>query len=310
MSAYAHEPSTEAVLVGSDRHGREEAEMCALGFLARYRVEHTRYTYGVALKQWFGWCAEHFVDPLAATRAHIEIFARELEATGRKLSTVAAKLNALAGFYKFAHADGIIDRNPMIHVMRPTIERESTTQGLTRPEFADMLKLAEATSLQDHALICLLGYNGLRVSEALNLDADHLGQHQGQTTIRIVRKGGKRQELVVNYRTAWAIHQLIESRGGVGPVFQSRMGNRMDRAGAARVVKRLAKAAGVTKNIHPHSLRHTFVTLCRDSDVPDRDIIAATGHADSRMIAYYDRGRNDLARNATHALAVFVERAG
>lgn len=94
---------TNSVLVPSDHMGRRSrSEQHALGFLARYRVEQTSASYELSLRQWFGWCDDHSINPLDATRAHIEVFARELEATGRKLSTVASKLNALAGYYRYA----------------------------------------------------------------------------------------------------------------------------------------------------------------------------------------------------------------
>jgi site-specific recombinase XerD len=102
-----------AVLVRPDQiHARSRAEAHAMAFLARYRVPQTRASYGLSLRQWFGWCRENGIDPLDATRSQIEIFARELEATGRKLATVASKLNALAGFYRYAVIDGVLDRDP------------------------------------------------------------------------------------------------------------------------------------------------------------------------------------------------------
>lgn len=76
------------------------AESAARAFLVRYRVDNTRRTYGVALQQWFDWCLAHDLDPLEATRPHVELFARELEGTGRCRSTVAGKLNTLGVFYK------------------------------------------------------------------------------------------------------------------------------------------------------------------------------------------------------------------
>jgi len=92
-----------AVLVRPEQvHARSRAETHALAFLARYGVPQTRASYGLSLRQWFRWCDDNGIDPLEATRAQIEIFARELEATGRKLATVASKLNALAGFYRYA----------------------------------------------------------------------------------------------------------------------------------------------------------------------------------------------------------------
>jgi site-specific recombinase XerD len=281
--------------------------MAALGFLARYRVEHTRYAYGIALKQWFGWCREHDLDPMAAKRAHVEVFARELEATGRKATTVGTKLHALAGFYKFALSDELIDRDPMVHVARPPVPNESTTNGVTWTEMADMLRVAEPDP-RDHALVCILGLNGLRVSEATGIDLADLGRYRGQSIVTILRKGGAHQDIPFSYRTAWAVESLTAGRES-GPLFLSREGNRLDRKGAGRIVKRVAAGAGITKRITCHSLRHGFVTLARDAGASDRDVIASCGWRDGRMIERYDRSRTAIERNATHTLTAFIERA-
>lgn len=296
-------------IVDSTLSGPSRADFAAMAFLARYRVESTRKGYGLSLRQWFVFCEEHFIDPLAAQRPHIEIWARELEERGLMLSTIAAKLTAVAGFYRLAVADGLIDKDPSTHVVRPMIERVSTTLGLTRPEFADMLAAAKASSLQDYALIRLMGVNGLRVSEMCGLNVEDLERVEGQVVAHLRRKGEKRSALPLPPRTSWVLEQLVDGRK-TGPVFRSRMGNRLDKKAAGRVVKRIAKTAGITKRIHPHSLRHTFVTMARDSGVPDREIIATTGHADSRMVDYYDRASKiELARNATSTVDAFVERA-
>jgi integrase/recombinase XerD len=304
------DPTLEAVLVHGDRRGaRSRAELHALAFLARYRVAHTRDAYGVSLRQWFEWCDDGGIDPLDATRAEIEIFARELEATGRRLATVASKLNALAGFYRFAVIDGIIERDPMVNVRRPRIERISTTHGLTRTEFADVLRTVETMGARAHALICLLGLNGLRVSETCNLDIEDLGSHRGQRTAQLLRKGGKTQTVPLSHRTAWAVGAAIGNRDS-GPVLVTRNGLRLDRRGAAHIVGRVARAAGVTKCITPHSFRHTFVTMALDAGQAERDIAISTGHSDTRMVAYYDRNRENISRNSTHAVSAWVEGAG
>ncbi len=292
-----------AVLVPSDhlRH-RSRAEQHALAFLARYRVQQTRASYELSLRQWFGWCDEHGINPLDATRAHIEVFARELEVTGRKLATVASKLNALAGYYRFAVIDDLIDRDPMVNVRRPRIERVSTTQGLTRTEFADVLRTVESMSPCAHALICLLGLNGLRVSETCALTIDDLGHHKGQRTAHVHRKGGKTQTVPMSHRTAWAVGNAIEGRTH-GPVLVSHSGTRLDRRAAGRTVARVIRASGIAKHITPHSLRHTFVTMALDAGQTERDIAISTGHADTRMVAYYDRCRDNISRNSTHAVA-------
>jgi integrase/recombinase XerD len=135
--------------------------------------------------------------------------------------------------------DGVLDRDPMLNVRRPRVERVSSTQGLTRTEFADVLRSVESRPARDHALICLLGLNGLRVSETCALDIDDLGHHRGQRAAFLTRKGGKLQTIPMSHRTAWAVGAAIGDRSS-GPVLLTRNGTRLDRRGAARIVGRVA----------------------------------------------------------------------
>ena len=236
------------------------AHRARAAFLARYSNPHTFKAYMAAVDRFYRWCDSVNVDPLAVERGHLEFYGRHLEQLGLAKSSVAHHLNALAGLFKYAYLDGHIPADPMAHVRRPQVPRESTTNGLTRTEFADILKTAEATA-RDHALVCLLGLCGLRVSEVAGIDVEHLGFERGYTTVLITRKGGKTQLIPLSQQTAWAVDRLRrENRIETGPLFVRRDGNRMDRKTADRWVKRLAAAAGVRKRISPHSFRHTFVT--------------------------------------------------
>ena len=80
----------------------------------------------------------------------------------------------------------------------------------------------------------------------------------------------------------------------------------MDRYAADRIVKRLARRAGITKRISPHSLRHSFITAALDAGVPLRDVQEAASHADPRTTMRYDRARHSLDRHATYIVAAFV----
>jgi hypothetical protein len=77
----------------------------------------------------------------------------------------------------------------------------------------------------------------------------------------------------------------------------------MDRHAADRTGKRLARKAGITKRISPHSLRHSFITAALDAGVPLRDVQEAASHADPRTTMRYDRGRGSLDRHATYIVA-------
>ncbi len=67
----------------------------------------------------------------------------------------------------------------------------------------------------------------------------------------------------------------------------------------SRIVRRVARAAGLGKHITPHSLRHAFITAALDAGVPLRDVQEAASHADPRTTMRYDRGRQSLDRHAT-----------
>jgi site-specific recombinase XerD len=78
----------------------------------------------------------------------------------------------------------------------------------------------------------------------------------------------------------------------------------MNRHAATRIVRRLAKRAGVTKHISPHSLRHSFITAALDAGVPLRDVQIAARHA--RTTTRYDRARNNLDRHASYIVAACI----
>lgn len=280
-------------------------EQAAMTFLLRYRNVHTRTGYARSLRQWFDWCASRGIDPLTAKRVDIEMWQRICEAAGNKPSTIAAKINALVGYYKLACIDEYIEKDPCTHLMRQKVPRESTTNGLTRAQLYECLEHALQSSPRDHALICLLGLNGLRISEVLDIDMEHLGFDRGHSTVTIIRKGGKEQRVPFCARTNWAVSELRNGRE-LGPLFVTTTGERLSRQAAGRIVKRIGRVAGVPQRISPHSFRHAFVTLALDAGVVARDVQLSTGHASLAMVGYYDRRRETLDRNATHALSAFV----
>ena len=106
-------------------------------------------------------------------------------------------------------------------------------------------------------------------------------------------------------RVARAIDQAAGDRDH-GPLLLSRSGRRLDRHGATRIVRRLAKRAGITKHISPHSLRHSFITAALDAGVPLRDVQIAARHADPRTTTRYDRARNNLDRHASYIVTAFI----
>ena len=281
------------------------AEELALGgFLAGYSGL-TREAYALDLRQWAAWCTERSVALFGARRADIERFGRHLEALGRARATIARRLCTIACFYRYAEEEGLIAVSPAVHVRRPRLDYESHATGLDRNEVGALLVAAGLGEPHEHALLSLLAFNGLRVSEAIGADIERLGLERGHRTLTIVRKGAKIVTIPLAPRTARAVDLAVGERSE-GPIFITGDGTRLDRHAAGRIVRRVARRAGITKRVGPHTLRHAFITAALDAGVPLRDVQEAASHADPRTTMRYDRARVSLDRHATYIVATFI----
>src|SRR5439155_3190525 len=283
----------------------DNAFIVARGYLARFGST-TRRSYASDLKSWFAWCADHGVAVLDITRPQIELWARDMEERRHlATSTIGRRISTIAGYYRFAVIDGYLERNPVEFVRRPHRDTESTTLGLDRMELGAFIAQGAAAGPVDHALACVLGLLGLRVSEACGIDIEALGMERGHRTGHIICKGNKPALIPLPPRVARAVDLAAGGRMG-GPLLLTRAGNRMNRHAATRIVRRLAKRAGITKRISPHSLRHSFITAALDAGVPLRDVQIAARHADPRTTTRYDRARHNLDRHASYIVTAFV----
>ena len=209
----------------------------------------------------------HPLLPLfAVRRAHIEGFARELEARGRARATVTRRLSTIAGFYKYAVEEELLDHSPAARLRRPRLDYESHATALDRNELGALLVAAGLGPPLEHALISLLALNGLRVSEATGADVEHLDLERGHRTLTITRKGGKIVTIPLAPRTARAIDLATGERCD-GPIFLTHDGRRLDRHGAGRIVREVARRAGISKTVGPHTLRHAFITAAQGRGV-------------------------------------------
>ena len=274
------------------------------GFLAGYHGL-TLEAYPMDLRQFSGWCRAQSLPLFSVRRADIETFAREFEGRGRARATVTRRLSTIAGFYRYAVEEELLGHSPAAHVRRPRVDYESHATALDRNEVGALLVAAGLGAAAEHALISLLALNGLRVSEATGADIEHLGLERGHRTLVITRKGGKVVTIPLAPRTARAVDLAIGERT-VGPLFLAGDGRRLDRHGAALIVRRVTRRAGITKQVGPHTLRHAFITTALDAGVPLRDVQEAASHADPRTTMRYDRARTSLDRHATYIVATHI----
>ena len=120
-----------------------------------------------------------------------ESFATELEAIGRARATVTRRLSTIAGFYKYAVEEELLNRSPAAYVRRPRVDDESHAVALDRNELGAFLVAAGLGSPSVHALISLLALNGLRVSEATGAGIEHLGFERGHRTLTVTVRAAR-----------------------------------------------------------------------------------------------------------------------
>jgi integrase/recombinase XerD len=144
-----------------------------------------------------------------------------------------------------------------------------------------------------------------RISGIMGADIENLGVERGHRTLGVTRKGGKVATIPLAPRTARAIDLAVGERAE-GAIFTDASGQRLDRHGAGRIARRIARRAGIGKPVGPHTLRDAFITAALDAGVPLRDAHEAASHADPRTTMRYDRARASLDRHAAYIVAAYL----
>ena len=285
-----------------------------LRLAAAWLVGHptnTAAAYRRDLQAWAAWCAELDVHPLAAERHHVDAWVRHLTTnaqarTGRPASaaTVARKLSALSGFYDFGlHDAGVLTHSPVASVRRPKVADESQAIGLTADELRRLLATAAAHSPRSAALVSVLTFCGLRISEALGADVRDYSHDQGHRVLKVTRKGGKAGRVALAPPVVRALDAYLDGRTD-GPLILARNGvTRYPYRSAHEQLGRLCRTARLPSGVTPHSLRHSYATESLHLGAALQDVQDALGHADPRTTRRYDRNRNRLDRSPNYLLA-------
>ncbi|OZE92115.1 hypothetical protein CH302_23670 [Rhodococcus sp. 15-2388-1-1a] len=275
-----------------------DREFYADSFIRRWDSENTRATYRDDLKVFFGWCDGHGLDVFAAHRTHLEIFVRYLaEERGNAISTIHHRMATLRQFYELALDDDLVRKNPCRLVKLPRIQIDNTrAKSLTAREFDRLVDVAAASTPTDYALTLVMGICGLRVSAACSLDVEtSTVVEQAHRVFLFTQKGGQVTTVPQPPMVIQAVDRAIDGRT-TGPLLRRRDGSRMTRSSAARVVKRLAKKAGINRSISPHTLRHTFCEASLNANVPLEIVAKSMGHKDSST-TYRHYSRRGLPSN-------------
>ena len=208
-------------------------------------------------------------------------------------SSAARTVVAVRGFHKFAVADGLATQDPAAAVRPPTPGRR-LPKALSLDDVEAILEAAgapgTALALRDRALLEVLYGTGARISEAIGLDVDDLDREieagQAQGTVLLHGKGGKQRLVPVGSYALEAVEAyLVRGRPALvtatsGPaLFLNARGGRLSRQSAWTVLVRAAERAGITRDVSPHTLRHSFATHLLEGGADVRVVQELLGHA-------------------------------
>jgi integrase/recombinase XerD len=204
-------------------------------------------------------------------------------------STSAARtVVAVRGFHKFAVSDGLATSDPAASV-KPPAPAKRLPKALPLADVEAILEAAGAAgttlALRDRALLEVLYGTGARISEAVGLDVDDLDTVDGTVLLR--GKGSKERLVPVGSYALEAVDaylvrgrpELVAAGSGTPALFLNARGGRLSRQSAWTVLVRAAERAGVTRDVSPHTLRHSFATHLLDGGADVRVVQELLGHA-------------------------------
>ncbi|HET6560250.1 MAG TPA: site-specific tyrosine recombinase XerD [Marmoricola sp.] len=257
-------------------------------------AQNTLKSYRRDLRRYLAFLAARGVDDLAAVDeslvAEFLVHLREGDADHPPLAAGSAGRTVVAvrGFHKFAVRDGLSEGDPAAAV-RPPAPAKRLPKALSVVDIERILKAASAPgtalALRDRALLELLYGCGARISEAVGLDVDDLSL---ETATVLLKGKGSKERLVPFGQMARAALDAYLVRGrpalatagsGNAAVFLNARGGRLSRQSAWAVLVRAAESAGVTAEVSPHTLRHSFATHLLDGGADVRVVQELLGHA-------------------------------
>ncbi len=250
-----------------------------------YRRDLRRYTDFLAVRD----CA----DLAAVAEVDVAEFLAGLRAGDADHSALGAAsaaraLVAVRGLHRFALREGLTAQDPSREVAPPAPPRR-LPKALTVDEVQRLLDAAAAGEgplpVRDQTLLEVLYGTGARISEAIGLDVDNLDVATRSVVLR--GKGGKERLVPVGSYAVQAVEaylvrarpELARAGSGTPALFLNARGGRLSRQSAWTILQTVAERAGVTHDVSPHTLRHSFATHLLDGGADVRTVQELLGHA-------------------------------
>lgn len=218
------------------------------------------------------------------TKDDLNDFSYDQALNGLSPTTIARRISTIKNFYSFLEGENIVKGIISDEIIIPKKEHH-LPQVLSEEEVNALLKapdLSTEKGVKEYAILDILYSCGLRVSEAVNLQINQINEQEG--IINILGKGKKERIVPIRKEALKALkryisevrneHLVIDKK----IVFLDKKGKKMSPQAIYNIVKENAKKAEIKKEIHPHTLRHSFATHLLDNGADLRVVQELLGH--------------------------------
>jgi integrase/recombinase XerC len=263
--------------------------------LAKLTVEH----YGRDLQELTLLAREAGLVPTVLTHFHIRKFAAQLHARGANARSIARKLSAWRGYFRWLSEHNIVAANPVDGIKAPK-RNKPLPKALAADDAVRLVSekrpgdaIDDVTQACNRAMFELLYSSGLRVSELIGLDLRYAQEARHTSAgwidfdaheVHVMGKGNKARSVPVGEHAIAALQAWLALRGSVPhadphALFLSQRGSRMSARVVQMRLKAHARALGLPVDVHPHVLRHSFASHVLQSSGDLRAVQEMLGHA-------------------------------
>jgi integrase/recombinase XerD len=214
---------------------------------------------------------------------------------GLSASSVSRNLSAIKMFHRFLVGDGVTKNNPTENVDTPKLEKQ-LPDVLNQDEIETILNqpnTVDPLGIRDKAILETMYATGVRVSELIGLKQS--GVHADAGVIQVFGKGSKERlipigrsalEWIAKYQTE-VRPQFAKKGRGRDVVFLNTRGTPLSRMTIWNIVDRYTRQAGIQKDVHPHTFRHSFATHLLEGGADLRSVQEMLGHSDISTTQIY-----------------------
>ena len=283
MASISDHKSAEAFLEAYLR------ELLAVGNRSKYTIRNYRGDIG----HYLSWLRSREREPLTTTRQEFRLYLGELRDSGIVAASITRRTSTVHGFYRYLLQENAVEKDPLYGTALPKKPRR-LPKVLAPSSITALLAAPDGRTpqgMRDRAILELLYGGGLRISELTALDAREVDLDEGAAIVH--GKGSKERVVLFGEPAIAALERYLQHGRGTlasGPetaLFLNRSGGRLTGRSVQSLIKRYALQAGLSEDVWPHLLRHSFATHLLDGGADLRIVQDLLGHASANTTQIY-----------------------